>query len=424
LPARIDNEVSMHIGSSKLDGLVTPKYGGGCISNLPDTFASLLGLKSTRPIDNPRVFDYARSNTIENLVFLLLDGFGFNSIQSVKERFGFPSFERLERDSQVSTLTSVFPSTTSTATTSLHTGLTPQEHGIIGYTMYMNEVGAIVQMLDMGPVFSRRSLYELGFDPAKVVGKKTIHERFTEAGVQANLYINKYIIGSGLSQITNRGANIVPTLSISDLLVGVRRNLGASFSGPAFHFAYFASPDTIAHARSPYSQEYASEVEAIFYLINRELREKLDPKVGKKTLLMISADHGLSHINQEDIIDIANHEELLNLLKVPPTGDSRCLILHAKSEQKLSQIEAYFNTRFPDSFQLFDSKEALKQGMFGMGEIKREILDRIGNLIAVPKHDNAIDNSRVQPRNEYVPGRHGGLAPNEMVVPLITTRLA
>lgn len=419
-----EDEASGLLKDSMIEGFVTPRYQGQCISNLPDTFASLLNVKSDRPLTDERFFDFANKSTIENVVFLLLDGFGFNSIQYVKQNFGFPSFEKIEHDSQILPLTSVFPSTTSSATTSLHTGLTPQEHGIIGYTMYMNEIGAIIQMLDLGPVFSRRSLFELGFDPAKLIGKKTLHERFRDSGVPSNLYINKYIVGSGLSQITNRGANIFPVLTASDLFVGVRRNLESPSNGPAFHFAYYASPDTIAHARSPFSQEYAAEVEAIFYGVNRELREKLDPSVAKKTILLISADHGLSHINEREIIDIASHPELMHMLKVPPTGDSRCLILHAKSEEKISQIEYYFKKRFGDMFHLLNSKDALRQGLFGIGEAKEQVSDRIGDLIAVPKKDNAIDNSNVQPRNEYVPGRHGGLSSNEMIVPLITTRLA
>jgi hypothetical protein len=413
------------IKNSAIEGLVTPEYQGQCISNLPDTFANLLAVKSYRsPLSEPKFYDFAKSTTIENVLFLLLDGFGFNSIQFVKQNFGFPSFDKLEHDSQILPLTSVFPSTTSTATTSIHTGLTPQEHGIIGYTMYMNEIGAITQMLDLGPVFSRRSLFELGFDPAKLIGKKTLHERFAESGVPSNLYINKYIVGSGLSQVTNRGANVFPVLTASDLFVGVRRNLESSSKGSALHFAYHASPDTIAHARSPFSQEYAAEVEAIFYGINKELREKLDPEIAKKTILMISADHGLCHIDARDIIDIANHVDLLNLLKVPPTGDSRCLILHAKSEEKISQIEDYFQSKFKGMFHLLNSRDALRQGLLGVGEIKEQVRDRIGDLIAIPKIDNAIDNSNVQPRNEYVPGRHGGLSSNEMIVPLITIRLA
>jgi hypothetical protein len=233
------------IESSASEGFVAPKYHGQCISNLPDTFSELLGLKvKRRPISDQKFYDFARESHIENVLFILLDGFGFNSINFVKQNFGFPSFEKLESDSFVLPLTSVFPSTTSTATTSLQTGLTPQEHGIIGYTMYMNEIGAITQMLDLGPVFSRKSLFELGFDPARLIGKKTIHERLVESGVQSNLYINKYIVGSGLSQITNRGANIFPVLTASDLLVGVRRNLeDRSSKGPA------GDTDSLADAR-------------------------------------------------------------------------------------------------------------------------------------------------------------------------------
>jgi hypothetical protein len=189
------------------------------------------------------------------------------------------------------------------------------------------------------------------------------------------------------------------------------------------HFAYYASPDQVAHARSPFSQEYAAEVESLFYGIRKELQEKLLHEIGKETILMISADHGLCHVEQRNIIDIAAHRELLGMLKVPPTGDSRCLILHAKSEEKISKIEEYFESRFNRGFQLFRSQDALKEGLFGLGEIKDQVHDRIGDLIAVPKIDSAIDNSNVQPRNEYVPGRHGGLSTNEMIVPLITTRL-
>ncbi len=404
---------------------VTPKYGGQCISNLPDTFCKLLQVKSEHVLTSQSLYDYAGQSNIENIVFVLLDGLGYNSIQYAREKFGFPSFDKFQKNSLILPLTSVFPSTTTTATTSLHTGLTPQEHGIIGYTMYMSEIGAIAQMLDMGPFFGRRSLFEIGFDPQKFIGKITLHEKLAASGITSNLYINKYIVGSGLSQITNRGANTVPILTSPDLFVSLRKNLETQkSSGARFHFAYYATPDTIAHARGPFTSTYASEVEAIFYTIQRELFEKLNKDVAKRTLLLISADHGLAEIKQENIIDIALHPDLLRMLKVPPTGDSRCLILHSKSEEEILKIEDYFRLRFSDQFRVIRSSNALKEGLFGFGEIKEQLRDRIGDLIAIPKGNVAVDNSNVQPRIEYVPGRHGGLSANEMIVPLIASRLA
>ncbi len=412
------------IGQSKIPGLITPAYDGYCISNLPDTFEGLLGLRhEANSVRDPRFNDYVSGSEIENVIFLLLDGFGFRSIERVKEKTGFPSFQRLERDSVIVPLTSVFPSTTSTATTSLHTGLTPQEHGILGYTSYMREIGAIVQMLDFCPVFSRRTIFELGFEASDFVGKKTIHERFVDVGIPAKLYLSRYIVGSGLSQITNRGADIFPTIAAADLFVTLRHNLESS-KGSSFHFAYHASPDTIAHARGPFSDEYAAEVESLFYSIHRELFEKLDRAVAKKTLLMISADHGLAHINEKEIIDVARHRELLQMLKVPPTGDSRCVILHAKTEKDIPLIGEYFRRNFQDQFHVMSSNEALKTGLFGRGEIKDAVMDRLGDLIAVPKGSTALDNSHVQHRDDYIPGRHGGLSFDEMIVPLITAKLA
>jgi hypothetical protein len=421
-------------GEQKLDGFtkdskypefVSPKYDGQCISNLPDTFCKLLHVKNEHSLSSPSLYDYANQSNIENLVFLLLDGFGYNSIQYALEKFGLPSFEKVQQRSFILPLTSVFPSTTSTATTCLHTGLTPQEHGIVGYTMYMSEIGAIAQMLDMGPVFGRRSLFEIGFDPAKFIGKMTLHEKLAASGIPSNLYINKYIVGSGLSQITNRGANIVPILTSPDLFVSLRKNLESRESGGAnFHFAYYATPDTIAHARGPFTATYASEVEAIFHTIQRELYEKLDNDIAKRTLLLISADHGLAQIKQENIIDIALHPDLLRMLKVPPTGDSRCLVLHSRSKEEIQKIEDYFRHRFSDQFLVMESIDALKKGLFGFGEVKESLRDRIGDLIAIPKGNAAVDNSNVQPRTEYVPGRHGGLSKDEMIVPLIASKLA
>lgn len=404
---------------------IVPRYDGESISNLPDTFARLLNVEARRPLGIQSFYDFLGEDEIENVVFLLLDGFGANSIAYAKEKFGFPSFKWFERNSLITPLTSVFPSTTSTATTTLHTGLTPQEHGVIGYTSYLNEIGAVAQMLQMDPVFGRRSIFDLGVSPETFVGAKTIHERLVDADIVSKLYISKYIVGSGLSQVTNRGADVIPILSSSDLFVKLRKNLEEERAGPSFHFAYYASPDTIAHSRGPFSEEYAAEIENVFHGLYLELVQKSERRTTgkKKTALLISADHGLAQIAKQDIVDLAHHRDLLAQLKVPPTGDSRSLFLHAKSDKAITVITNYFETRFPNEFHVIGSRDALRQGLLGRGEIKGEVVDRIGDVVIVPKGSKAVDNSVLQPRSEYVPGRHGGLSADEMLVPLIACRV-
>ena len=61
---------------------------------------------------------------------------------------------------------------------------------------------------------------------------------------------------------------------------------------------------------------------------------------------------------------------------------------------------------------------------FGLGSVTPEIYNRIGDLVALPKFYNAIDNSLLDPRHDNVPGRHGGLSAEEMQVPLIVTKLS
>ncbi|MHB8701380.1 MAG: alkaline phosphatase family protein [Nitrososphaerales archaeon] len=405
---------------SKIKGLITPNYKGYGICNLPDTFAKIFSAPNSRPLKLDQL--YGITDSIDNLVFLLLDGFGYNLVKDALTRSTLPAFQEVTSESLFVPLTSVFPSTTSAATTTLHTGLTPQEHGILGYTMYLQEIGAISQMLRFTPVLGRNSLFDLGFDPQTFIGSETIHEKMVRNGIPSSLYISSWIVDSGLSKISNRGARIFPHMAASDMFVQLRRNLEIGRGG--FHFAYFASPDTIAHAKGPFTEEYASEVDAVFYSLRRELLGKLDTSVAKRTSIIISADHGLVNVDPDQIIDYSKHRELRQLLKVPPTGDSRALFLHAKSGQE-SKVEEYFETNLRGKFHLFDSRTLLEREFFGSGHVKQEVFDRVGSLTAIPASESiAMDNSDMDRRSDPYPGRHGGLSENEIFVPLIARKLA
>ena len=405
---------------SKIPGFVTPQYEGKSISNIPDTIAKFLELRSDRPISNEAM--YQIEGNVSKVVFLLLDGFGYDSIVKGVAAHGLPSVKSLLQDSIYFPLTSVFPSTTSTATTTLHSGLTPQEHGVIGYSMFFKDFGTIADTLRFTPlVGGRNSLFNMGLDPDSFIGSETIHEKLQSQGIRSNLYINKWIVNSGLSEITCRGANIIPHLTAPDMFAQLRKNLIGS-SKESFHFAYYASPDTVAHARGPFTDGYAAEIESLFQCLKSEILEKIDAVIAKEIVLIISADHGLCQIDDDNIIDIQRHPNLLDLLSIPPTGDSRCLFLHARPGME-DAIRSYFETNFPRQFYIMTTKEAISAGLFGHGKTKKGLEEVIGELIAVPLDMIAVDNSLLDPREKSVPGRHGGLHRNEMIVPLIAKRL-
>ncbi len=398
--------------------LVKPAYDGRSIANIPDTAAKLLGAHFTRPLLHEKISDFKDA---KNVVLLLLDGLGSKLIESARANYGLPSLDMIQEHSVSFDITSVFPSTTASAMASIHTGLTPQEHGVIGYTMYLRELGLIGQMLRFTPALGGRSLFDSGLDRQNFLGGPTIHERLGSEGIESIVYSPRYLIDSGLSQVTYRGAFVEPQNSVADMIVRLRKNLENGV-GKSFHIAYHPSPDTLSHAHGPYSEEYAVELESIFRIVHSELFRKLDNEIAENTVLIISGDHGAVHVKSEDIVDLSNHPALLNMLKLPPTGDSRATILHIKEGEE-DHPTKYFEQNFNNLFEVKSSKELLDQGYFGMGTIREETKDRVGNVVAIPKSYNAIDYSILDPNHGSVPGRHGGASEEEMKVPCIISRL-
>ena len=412
-------ESKNHDVTSSATNFVRPRYDGSSIANIPETVAQILGARFTRPLKHEGLHDFLDA---KHVVLLLLDGLGTKLIESARRKYGVESLDNICRNSLQFDVTSVFPSTTASAMSSLHSGLTPQEHGVIGYTMYLRELGLIGQMLRFSPMLGGRSLFDIGMDRKTFLGGETIHERLNKVDVDSTVYAPSYIVDSGLSQITYRGALVEPQSSMGDMLVRLRKNL-ENAKRASFHFAYHPSPDTLAHAHGPYSEEYAVELESIFRIVDTELLHKLDKNVARDTALIVSGDHGAVHIDKSGIVDLSDHPKLMNMLKLPPTGDSRASILHIKDGED-DRITRYFEKHFNGMFDIKDSRWLLDHGYFGMGNVRTETTDRIGDLVAIPRFYNAIDYSITDANHGSVPGRHGGASVEEMSVPCIVKRLA
>lgn len=74
-----------------------------------------------------------------NVVVILFDGMGFKLL---KEKLPSDSFLLKHLNSEIS---SVVPSTTTASTTSMLSGLTPKEHGWLGWDLYFKEENKIVK---------------------------------------------------------------------------------------------------------------------------------------------------------------------------------------------------------------------------------------------------------------------------------------
>src|SRR4051794_5525286 len=100
-----------------------PEYHGRCISNVPGSILQLFGGEGLRRLPF-EVWDGERPP--RRVALVVLDALGWELFQNAIPEV--PALGRVAERGRVERLTSVFPSTTNVALTSLYTGLTPAEH--------------------------------------------------------------------------------------------------------------------------------------------------------------------------------------------------------------------------------------------------------------------------------------------------------
>jgi hypothetical protein len=131
-------------GFSAGPSVVYPHYDRQSLINLPASICHWLGAPG---FGAPPLADeilQAMGGPFKHVVMLLVDGLGLQQLQqliqphSTKPATGrFSFWSRLLAEAVLAPITSVAPSTTASALTSLWTGQPPAAHGIMGYEMYL-----------------------------------------------------------------------------------------------------------------------------------------------------------------------------------------------------------------------------------------------------------------------------------------------
>ena len=420
------HEISDSIRKHDDDDFLYPCYEENCISNIPGTILELLGVNSKLPELPIGVGN--GGNEGNKVVLFVLDGFGYNQFLHYYKNHEF--LTKLVDKSEVFPLTSIFPSQTTNALTTLNTGLTPQEHGLFEYYIYLKEVGKIVNTLHFEPLGSkcRNELVEKGFNPNILFQGNTVQNILKESGIKTFTHISASYAYSTYSTLLFEGSTVIPSLKASDLIVRLRKNLEKE-KGPAYFFVHLSNLDTIAHQYGPNSYEYCSELSVISYLLNKELIEKIDRKSAKETLVLMTADHGGVDIVPEKTTYLNGFREVLDNLqyskggkRILPTGSPREVFLHVR-EEKLTETREFLLEKIGTKARIVETQEEIKKGLFGRGEIGSQFFDRVGNLLILPYRNETISFEHFKDI-EYNPhGHHGGLNEEEMLVPLAITRL-
>jgi Type I phosphodiesterase / nucleotide pyrophosphatase len=423
-------EIQQYIEARTHGEVLYPCYESYCLSKIPSTVLALLGIPQPDHALLKLVQDIvAPHRHPSKVVVILIDGFGWHQWLQYAEHHDF--FNRVTACGVVAPITTVFPSTTAAALTTIHSGLTPQEHGLPEWWVYFDELDAIAASLPFTPLGGRGrdKLLEAGVKPSILFRGKTIYQALANAQVPSFTLIRDAYASSAYSSVVHKGSVTVPFINSSDLLVNLRRKL-AEVSGPAYFFVYWDAIDAIAHTYGPHTEQYHAELGGFSYLLQRELIEKIPRHVAADILLLVTADHGHINVAPRQTLYLNRYPRLARSLAVSrtgqrilPWGSPRDVFLRVQ-EDRLSETATWLTKRLAGKATVMTTVDALRHQLFGVGRLHRQFQQRVGNLLILPTHDHLIWFEHRKGRKFRMRGMHGGLRPDEMLIPLAAANLA
>lgn len=346
----------------------------------------------------------------ETVVSVVLDGVGWRRLELLRAE-GLVDLQPFLDGGVYLPLTSVFPTTTTAALSTLSTGESPAVHGVLGYKLFRPELGTVVDMIRLAPPAGREdALEKLGLSPEKILSVPTVYQRLSFQGIPTILFLPKYIADSGLSKVLYQGvARIVPFLTAADLLMLLREAL--SEPGGRLLAVYWPSTDSLAHTYGPRSEAFSLELAHILGTL-----AKLMATAPRDFLLLITADHGFYEADPvRDMVNCAAQRELKEALLFPPVGDPRAAYFFLR-RAKDGVVEKFFAEFFPDDFSLLPVEEGLRLKLWGLEEPAPEVRALLGDLVVISRRRKFV----LWPTEEFkLRGLHGGLTPDELYVPLL-----
>lgn len=407
------------------NGWVLPSYDGRGLANVPGTVLSALGAWDEGDIPPLRDLDGALLDGVRQVVVVLVDGLGMWQLERMTARRELPFLGSLlersrARDGvQLVEATSVFPSTTAAAITTLHTGRTPQEHGNLAYFCWLDEFGQNTQMLRWGLAGSRVGSYfdDASLDPTRYRRVASIHARLAQRGarsyvIEPEIFRNGAMMRMHAAEAEHIGYVLPSTLGVRLRQLLDQRPWGSDL---AYIYAYWAGVDTSGHVYGPRSPEHAMEAA----ICDRVLERALATRPSGDTLVLLTADHGHAEVDPAVLIDLEGDTVLRALLRHPLAGEPRIAFFYTELPD---DVRAHVERRWPGAFTFLDRDEAIAAGLFGRGDATAA-RQRVGDLCGMLRETRAATIVRVDGRAVHHRGAHGGMTAEEMKIPILAWRV-
>ena len=338
------------------------------------------------PFEQPRtiinVAKDACSYPDYSVALIILDGLGLELFNSV---LGSSSF--LQRHFK-ETVSSVFPATTAAALTSIATGLSPGEHGILGWTLYDGNI-----LFNPLPWMNEetRSPLKDEVDPREVFKFPSMMGS-CQAKVRTSLSAYS---DSHFTRATCRGMNRMHCSSedLGEALTKLGRIWKKNPAG-SFTYIYCRQPDGLEHQHGPDSPEVAKLV----HKVDRQLGDFWELSGNRKRKIFITADHG--QILGEDIFP--------EIKSCVMSVEARSPAFFVKPGFSRDEAETELRDRLP-GWAVLTADEVEELGLLG-STLSAQAREQLGDFFCL-----TISREIIGPSMQK--GVHGGMTPMEMRVP-------
>lgn len=362
---------------------VIPDYSGANLTGIIP--GCLLGTFGRRPNWFPQPLQEA-----ERIVLLVIDGLGYEQLQ--RHAHIAPNLMSLVGGS----ITTIAPSTTASALTSLVTGASPAEHGIVGYRM------------DMGDsIMNSLRWWSDTRDLRKVHPPATVQPIPPFVGMTIPVVSRAELEGSAFTEAHLRGSRPCGWRAASSIVAQCANLIS---SGEKFVYAYYDGIDKIAHERG-FGAYYDSEIAATDWLVGSLLNT-----LPSGTTLAITADHGQVQVDDNvvhlsDDIKASLHHQ---------SGEGRFRWLHAKRGQESDLLQIATDS-YSDIAWVASRDQVIEEAWLGPargGRIADQVKRRLGDVALVPFTATTFDDPLDSGPFSLV-CRHGSLTADEMFVPFL-----
>lgn len=318
------------------------------------------------------------------VVLLVVDGLGWHDLAETPGLL--PTLAGLEGGP----ITTVLPSTTAAGLTSITTGCTPAEHGLLGYRIRLG-----------GRVHNVLTWDSKKVEPADAQP----HAPFL--GHSVPVVTRSDFDDTGFTKAHLRGVELSGWKTLSALIERVGRHVDA---GAPFVYAYYDGLDKVAHEYGVDDDVHRRELGDVDRLV-----EHLLGRLPATAALLVTADHGEMDVGPRRAVAL----DAVATMVAVCSGEGRFRGLHARPGASQDLLEAA-SEAYGDRAWVLARDALFDEGWVGTGA-SALVRSRVGDVVLAAREPVIFVDPKKE-REAKMIAQHGSATAREVEVPLVGGR--